>query len=755
MHRSLRSILPLASGLVLLVGGGPAGAARGGPQLLTEPAAGASAFVAAIDAAKSGIDVEMYVITDHSVQDALAAAARRGVKVRVILDRHPLGLGSDALLARQFLAAAGVAVRWAPDRFVFDHAKTMVVDNRLAFLGSANYTYDGLHKNREYDIQTRNPAVVGALAQVFHDDWQGVHAGAGPRRVLVLSPHAQSALIDLIAQARRRLYLEEEETPEPPVAQALMAAAHRGVKVVLLEAATQSNRSGPGAYQLGRLARSGVTAAVLSQPYLHAKLVVADNRVFVGSENLSTTSLEDNREVGIILDHPAFLSSLVNTVQADEAASQRVSPRLPTPVPATLVHIVGDPSGYMNKLVAVSGTINGQFGATCFFTQQVNALAGGIELWLGDVTAPPLHLGDRVSVVGYVNTYNGQLEVEAVTSPQVTGRGNLPAPPLAFTGQLGNDSGLLVWVKGVVAHRGAQLVVDDGSGPAPILRMGGTSDLGGAYPGAHWTALAVVVDDNGSFGLAPVLSLGAAKTVAVAPLSTGQGQILGTMTLKHLTASLSQDMGATVTIKGATVAAVTGSNVFVIQNGVGMRLYPAPTNPALVPGDQITLTGRVASYDGDSELDLAATPAVTGHGPAPAPVHIHTAQIAAANNYVYAEVTGKVTSVHGPVAGITDGSGSGELYFPSPAIRVPSVGSTFTAIGPVDNYKGTYQLEVVAASPTGAGASAPTPGSGQAPAGTSRTAPVGSAYLENVVRLTGRVLSTSSPASRLADGGPP
>lgn len=708
MHRSFRTAVPLAMGLVLLAAAAaPSAAAAGaGPVLLTEPEAGASAVVSAIEAAKTSIDVEMYVITDHSVEDALAAAARRGVKVRVILDRTPLGLGSDAILARQFLSAAGAAVRWAPSRFVFDHAKTMVVDHRLAFFGSANFTYDGLHKNREYDIETRDPAVVNAVAQVFQDDWKGLRAGAGPRRYLVLSPHSQSALLGLIASARHRLYLEEEETPEQAVADALMAAARRGVKVVLLEASTSSNRSGPGAYQLGLLARAGVKAAILPHPYLHAKLIIADSRVFVGSENVSNTSLEDNREVGIILNNPAFLPSVLKTFHEDQAASRPVSTNLPKPVPTTLLHIVGDPSRYMDKLVSVAGTINGQFGPTAFFTQQVNALAGGIELWLGDVTAPPLHLGDKVSVLGYVNTYNGQLEVEAVIPPTVTGRGNLPAPPLAFTGQLGRDSGLLVWIKGIVSRKGGQLFVNDGSGLAPIRSMSGTADLGGAYPGAHWTALAVVVNDNGTFGVAPVLSLSPEETVAVAPPAQGEGQQLGTVTLRSLASNLGKDMGATVTVKGATVDAVTGSNAFVIQNGAGMRLYPAPTNPVLVPGDVITFTGRVALYDGDSEIDVAGTPKVTGHVAAPAPVHIHTAQIDAANNYVYAQVTGKVTAVHGPVVDINDGSGTGELYFPSPAIRVPAEGSTFTAVGPVDGYKGTYQLEVVATAGSSAPASA-------------------------------------------------
>jgi phosphatidylserine/phosphatidylglycerophosphate/cardiolipin synthase-like enzyme len=52
--------------------------------------------------------------------------------------------------------------------------------------------------------------------------------------------------------------------------------------------------------------------------YIHAKVIIADNKeAFVGSENFSSTSLDQNRELGIIVSDPAVVSQLSATFAKD------------------------------------------------------------------------------------------------------------------------------------------------------------------------------------------------------------------------------------------------------------------------------------------------------------------------------------------------------------------------------------------------------------------------------------------------------
>jgi phosphatidylserine/phosphatidylglycerophosphate/cardiolipin synthase-like enzyme len=92
----------------------------------------------------------------------------------------------------------------------------------------------------------------------------------------------------------------------------LEAAAHRGVRVRLLISDTSDGVSAVRSH--------GVKVELMSSPYVHAKAIVADGkRVFIGSENISSVSLDDNREMGIILQTKAAVGVVESTFQADWA----------------------------------------------------------------------------------------------------------------------------------------------------------------------------------------------------------------------------------------------------------------------------------------------------------------------------------------------------------------------------------------------------------------------------------------------------
>lgn len=277
-------------------------------RLIVEPQAGATPYLRVINGARHVIDLNSYLLSDYSVQDALVAAAKRGVKVRVIVAGDPYGASGAVTQEQAAFAHTQVVLRTAPPRFegsyTFDHAKYLIVDagypDAVTILGSSNMTYSGLGGgNREYDWATTNRTVVAALAQVFNADWTGKRAGPTPRKVLVLSPGAQQALVALISSAHLTIDIETEEFGYVPAVVAALQAKlreHVSVRIVV-----PSSLSSYDLRQVGALARAGAHVVEVSRPYIHAKLVIADGRAFIGSENFSNSSLKSNREVGIIL----------------------------------------------------------------------------------------------------------------------------------------------------------------------------------------------------------------------------------------------------------------------------------------------------------------------------------------------------------------------------------------------------------------------------------------------------------------------
>ena len=101
--------------------------------------------------------------------------------------------------------------------------------------------------------------------------------------------------------------------------ESLAGAAARGVRVRLLRSGDPDGDDA-NAPERRQLAPSGVQVRLARGVYIHAKAIVADGRrAFVGSQNLTATSLDQNRELGIVLDDPASLSRIVRTFERDFA----------------------------------------------------------------------------------------------------------------------------------------------------------------------------------------------------------------------------------------------------------------------------------------------------------------------------------------------------------------------------------------------------------------------------------------------------
>ena len=101
-------------------------------SLVAEPQAGAPPFIALIDGARHSIDLTMYEFSDRTVERALAAAAARGVDVRVALNGgYYSGRTTYNNAASAYLSAHHVHVRYTPTYFALTHQKTLTIDGRV------------------------------------------------------------------------------------------------------------------------------------------------------------------------------------------------------------------------------------------------------------------------------------------------------------------------------------------------------------------------------------------------------------------------------------------------------------------------------------------------------------------------------------------------------------------------------------------------------------------------------------------------
>ncbi len=312
------------------------------PKLFIQPKDGIQPILDAINGAKISIRHKIYLFTDsrQDVIDALVAAKARSVDVRVLLEHEPSGTsgGNTAIFLK--LRAAGLNVQLTrPFKFVFVHEKSFVIDDITAIISTANITGSSFSSNREYLVQLENPELVSEIAKVFDADWSGTEVDLKDAK-LVWSPsqttfaglvrgNARTKILDLINGATESLILEQEAMADEEVILALIAAQTRGVAVSFVG----SPKAATDTYIVAgaeRLKAAGVKVRWLLTNFIHAKVILADNtRAFIGSENMSTNSLNANRELGVILEKTDALdaiSQLKTQLEADFSAGVEVNP---------------------------------------------------------------------------------------------------------------------------------------------------------------------------------------------------------------------------------------------------------------------------------------------------------------------------------------------------------------------------------------------------------------------------------------------
>lgn len=423
--------------LVLLL----SSAALAAPKLLIQPRDGIAPILERINAAKTSIRHKIYLFTDsrQDVIAALAAATKRGVDVRILLEREPSGTsgGNTGIFLK--LKEAGLNVQLSRAfKFVFIHEKSFVFDDQTAIVSTANITGSSFGANREYQVVLDEPALVKEIADVFDADWKGEDIDLKNAK-LVWSPsqiksnglvrgNSREKLIGLIQNARESLLLEQQSMADEEVIREISTAAQRGVKVTLVG---PPNELTDTYYIAGaeRLRRAGVQVKYLLTNFVHAKVIVADKRrALIGSINLSGNSLNANRELSVILERdtaPEAVDALIAQIELDASKSVDINPfGLPR------LEAVQDARN-MGEFVGREGTFEGVIeeverrDAVAFLSFGKGDLAprGVVFARSYDLFAQPFpqaYLGKRIQVRGRVQLYGDYYEVILNSPDQIT-----------------------------------------------------------------------------------------------------------------------------------------------------------------------------------------------------------------------------------------------------------------------------------------------------------------------------------------------
>jgi len=321
------------------------------------------AMLEAIRGARRTINMETYIYwsgdTGQAFADALCERARAGVAVHLVVDWAGSIRMDDALLGT--MQDAGVRVEhYRPLRWYNlgrlnnrTHRKLLVVDGRVGFTGGvgiadqwSGHAQDPDHW-RETHFRAEGP-VVAQLQSAFNDNWIKTtgellngpdhfppleRAGDMDAHLFIASPAGGSESMHLmylqaVAAAVRSIDLcAAYFVPDHLIAQALLAARQRGVRVRVLlpgphidsETVRLSSRA-----SWGPLLEGGVGIHIYQPTMIHVKLLVVDEElVSVGSTNFDIRSFRLNDEASLNVYDREFAQSMTRVFEDDLAHSKR------------------------------------------------------------------------------------------------------------------------------------------------------------------------------------------------------------------------------------------------------------------------------------------------------------------------------------------------------------------------------------------------------------------------------------------------
>lgn len=310
-------------------------------------------LVDAVSAARSSVHMRIYIFDNDDVALRFAELLKRRsreIDVKVLVD----GLGTLGAAAAEpdYAPRAGdhprspLAVLTEGSRvqlrvvanpwFAGDHTKSIVVDERTAFVGGMNIGREYRYEWHDLMVELTGP-VVDRLRTDFGKTWaqqvplgdlrrwlvrvppaNAAAPGDHPLRVLVTgnqNPQILQAQLAAIRRAQRRIYIQNAYFTSDAILYELAAARRRGVDVRVII----PYRNDSGLIRRSNAVAANVMLAHGIRVYIypgmsHVKGAIYDGWACLGSANFDTLSLAVNRELNVATSHPPAVEAFVQRV---------------------------------------------------------------------------------------------------------------------------------------------------------------------------------------------------------------------------------------------------------------------------------------------------------------------------------------------------------------------------------------------------------------------------------------------------------
>ena len=285
-------------------------------KLLIQPEHGAGPLIREIDAARKTIEIAIFRFDHEGIERALERAVDRGVSVHALVantnheEKNLRKLEMDLL-------PAGVEVSRTADDLRRHHYKFMIVDRRVLYLLTFNYTHLDIEHSRSFGLVVYDPEAIDEAERLFYADIRRQPYKPEFKSFVVSPVNAREQLADFIKAAEKQLLIYDPDISDRAMIRLLRDRARAGVEIRIIGRVSKPSSD----FDAGRLMRMR----------FHTRAMFRDRReAFLGSQSLRGPELDERRELGMIIRDRDTVHSLVKVFESDWAGLEPAHPHVET-----------------------------------------------------------------------------------------------------------------------------------------------------------------------------------------------------------------------------------------------------------------------------------------------------------------------------------------------------------------------------------------------------------------------------------------
>ncbi len=259
-----------------------------------------------IKQAKEQIDIAIYALSNDRIRDALVAAHKRGIKIRIVTDDYELFKDDMKVLKN-----SGIFVISDEDPKALMHDKFMIIDHKVVWTGSCNYSYYAFYCNNENLVKITS----SKIAKVYEDEFQELldkryreKAYISDVLEIYFSPEDdfEQRLLSLIDNAKESIDFLAFAFTNQAIADALIQKQAQGIAIRGVFDKRQNSYQKSSKYNY--LQKEGLEVKLDGNKFtLHDKVFIIDKKIVVtGSYNFTIKANDTNNENSIVVHNNRF-----------------------------------------------------------------------------------------------------------------------------------------------------------------------------------------------------------------------------------------------------------------------------------------------------------------------------------------------------------------------------------------------------------------------------------------------------------------